>query len=351
MVCDPVMKITQMMIAKGFGGAERYFVDLSLALTDMGHDIQVICHEQFTGMPLLGNQSGMQIRPFRVRGWWDVLAKKNIQKAIVAFAPDVIHAHLARGAYLGGRISACTGIPLLVKTHNYVNLKYYRDVEMFLPTTMDQQKYLVEKGISPEKIRVIPNFSAIVPVTEPVSVSGSQTILICAMGRMVRKKGFDILIRALKNINEEGLDIILHLGGDGPEKKSLQHLASKIGIGDRVVFTGWVSDVRGFLRDVSLFVLPSFDEPFGIVVLEAMSQGVAIVSTPTQGPIEILDDRIAWFAEAGNVNVLADTIITALRDENTRFEKASGALEKFKTTYARERVVPELVAVYQSLAR
>ena len=344
------MKITQMMIARGFGGAERYFVDLSLALADMGHDLQVICHEQFTGMPLLGNRPGMHIRPFRIRGWWDVLARRNIHKAIVSFAPDVIHAHLARGAYLGGKISACTGIPLVVKTHNYVNLKYYRDVDMFLPTTTDQKQYLEDNGIKPEKIRVIPNFSAITPVAEPGAVSSSGTTRISAMGRMVKKKGFDVLIRALEKMNAQGHDIVLHLGGDGPEKKNLQQLASELGISNRVVFTGWVSDVSGFLRGTSLFVLPSYDEPFGIVVLEAMSQGVAIVSTPTQGPIEILDDRIAWFAEAGDVNLLADTIMNAIGDVHMRAEKASRALEKFKTTYTRECVVPELVSVYQSLA-
>src|SRR3972149_3485997 len=116
------MKLTQMMIAKGFGGAERYFVDLSLALADLGHQVQVICHDQFAGRQLFENRTDMNSRAFRVRGWWDIWARKNIEKAIIEFAPEVIHAHLARGASLAGSISASAGIPLVVKTHNYVNL-------------------------------------------------------------------------------------------------------------------------------------------------------------------------------------------------------------------------------------
>ena len=339
-----------MMIAKGFGGAERYFVDLSLALADLGHQVQVICHDQFAGMQLLRSRTDMNIQAFRVRGWWDIWARKNIEKAMIAFAPEVIHAHLARGACLAGRISASTGIPLVVKTHNYVKLKYYKNVAMFLPTTIDQKKYLEEKGIDPGIIRVIPNFSSIPPVTEVTTVACDQSQIICSLGRMVKKKGFDILIKALKEIAGEAPDIVLHLGGDGPERGHLQQLCNDLKVNDRVIFTGWVNDVGSFLREASLFVLPSYDEPFGIVILEAMSQGTPIVSTPTQGPCEILDNEIAWFVGAGNVDALAKTILSAMKDKNMRMHKAQKALDKFRSTYARERIVPELVGVYQKLA-
>jgi len=97
------MKITQLMIAKGFGGAERYFVDLTLTLAEQGHEIQAICHEQFTGRNKLKDKPNVHLRAFRIAGWWDTVACNRIEKSIVAFAPDVIHAHLARGAYIAGK--------------------------------------------------------------------------------------------------------------------------------------------------------------------------------------------------------------------------------------------------------
>jgi glycosyltransferase involved in cell wall biosynthesis len=343
------MKISQLMIAKGFGGAERYFVDLSLALADQGHQVQAICHKQFTGRTKLDNKSNVQLQIFRLAGWWDVIARNRIEKAIVAFAPDIIHAHLARGAYIAGKISRHIGTPLVVKTHNYVKLKYYKHVDIFLPTTIDQQKYLIEKGIKLENIRMIPNFSSITPATELTKISDDQPRIICARGRMVRKKGFDILIKAIKKVTEQGLDIILYLGGDGPERDKLQQLCSDLGLDKKVIFTGWVDNVCGFLRDATLFVLPSFDEPFGIVVLEAMSQGKAIISTPTQGPCEILDDQTAWFAETGNVDSLANSMITAMNNKDMRMYKAQNALDKFKSSYSQAQVVPKIVRVYQEL--
>jgi glycosyltransferase involved in cell wall biosynthesis len=344
------MKITHLMMAKGFGGAERYFVDLSLYLAEQGHHVQVICHKQFTGIKKFNNKTNMQLQYFSLAGWWDVIRRNQIEKAIIKFAPDIIHAHLARGAYIAGKISNKIGIPLVVKTHNYVNLKYYKNVDVFLPTTIDQQKYLIEKGIKLEKTRVIPNFSSIESVAEPNELIDSQPIIICSLGRLVKKKGFDVLIKAIKKVTDQGFDIVLYLGGDGPERDQLEQLCSDLGLDEKVIFTGWVDDVCRFLQDATLFVLPSFDEPFGIVVLEAMSQGKAIISTPTQGPREILDDQTAWFTETGNVDSLAESIITALNNKELRMDKAQNALDKFKRNYSQEQVVPKIVWVYKELA-
>ena len=337
------------MVAKGFGGAERYFVDLSLALAEYGHDVQVICHEHFKGKNILVDKHGVQVQTVRVAGWWDVIAGKKIEKSVAEFTPDVIHAHLARGAYFAGKVRKNTGIPLVVKTHNYVDLKYYRYVDMFVPTTIDQKKYLVEKGINSGNIKLIPNFSSIKPVSEISLSSQDQIRNICAMGRLVKKKGFDVLIKAIKEVIDKGFNIVLHLGGDGPELDKLQHLCRKLGINDKVIFTGWVDDARCFLQNASLFVLPSLDEPFGIVILEAMSQGKPIITTLTKGPCEILDGQMAWFVETGSVNALSDSIISAMENNDMCLQKAQLALDKFRSIYAQEKVIPELVELYKEL--
>jgi len=102
-------------------------------------------------------------------------------------------------------------------------------------------------------------------------------------------------------------------------------------------------------KRLSLFVLPSLDEPFGIVILEAMSQGKAIISTTTLGPCEILDGHTAWFVETGNVDALAESISTAMKNKDMRNQKAQKALDKFRSTYAQEKIIPKLVRIYQEL--
>ena len=79
------MRICQLMIGTGFGGAERSFVDTALALADRGHDVQAICHRDFVKRSLLEEHPGIRVSPVMVHGAWDVLAARRIQTAMAGF--------------------------------------------------------------------------------------------------------------------------------------------------------------------------------------------------------------------------------------------------------------------------
>jgi len=342
------MKITQVMLAKGFGGAERYFVDLSLVLADDGHQLQVICHRDFKEINCLAHKPGITVESFPVVGWWDVFSLRKMRKAINHFKPDIVHAHLARGAYMAGKICLKNKTPLVVKTHNYVDLKYYKNVDAFITTTKDQQQYLIQEGITPEKINVIPNFSRL-PAVDAVSHHANDPLVVVSCGRMVEKKGFHILLKAFKKVIASGAEVFLHLGGDGEEKDELQHLCDALGINNHVKFCGWVDSVDAFLEGADIFVLPSLDEPFGIVVLEAMAKGKPLISTRTQGPSEILNDETSYLVETGSVDALANALSIAVTDKDGRLKKAEKALCAFNNTYSENVVVPKIVQLYEGL--
>jgi glycosyltransferase involved in cell wall biosynthesis len=342
------MKITQLMLAKGFGGAERYFVDLSSILAEHGHEVQVVCHRDFQEMDRLTGIPGTTVESFTVAGWWDLFALKKMRKAIERFEPDIVHAHLARGAYMAGKICQKNEIPLVVKTHNYVDLKYYKNVDIFITTTRDQQKYLVRQGVSPEKTKVIPNFSRL-PAVETVSRHVNDPLVIASCGRMVEKKGFHILLKALDKVIESGARVSLRLGGDGEEKPSLLDLSETLGLNNQVEFCGWIDSISDFLEEADIFVLPSLDEPFGIVVLEAMARGTPLISTRTQGPSEILDEETSYLVETGSVDALAKALSIAISDKEGRLKKAEKALCVFNNAYSEKVVVPKIVQLYEGL--
>ncbi len=342
------MKITQLMLAKGFGGAERYFVDLSSILAEYGHKLQVICHRDFQEMNRLTGIPGITVESFSVAGWWDMFSLKKMSKEIERFEPDIVHAHLARGAYMAGKTCKKNNIPLVVKTHNYVDLKYYKNVDVFITTTKDQQQYLLQEGISPEKTKVIPNFSR-VPAVEAVSRHVNDPLVIASCGRMVEKKGFHILLKAFNKVLESGAQASLRLGGDGKEKNDLQRLSEDLGINDHIEFCGWVNSISEFLENADIFVLPSLDEPFGIVVLEAMAKGRPLISTRAQGPSEILDEETAYLVETGSVDALAKALSIAISDKDGRLKKAEKALCAFNNTYSENVVVPKIVQLYERL--
>ncbi len=344
------MKVTQLMISKGFGGAERYFVDLCAALGQRGVAVQAICHRRFVRRAELEESYGVDVCPVMVRGTWDVLAQSAINRLVGKHCPGVLHAHLARGSHFAGRAGAKLGLPVTAKTHNYVDLKYYQHVDHFIATTLKQRQYLLDKGIEASRITVIPNFTRL-PGVEALPAPSAHESVFMSYGRMVQKKGFDVLLSAFRQYLDRTHAGYLLLGGDGPESIALKRLAADLGIGDRVRFCGWVEDVSAFLDQGDIFVLPSRDEPFGIVVLEAMARGKALISTRTQGPMEILDAETARLVEPGESPSLALAMEETALDRSGREARAARALRVFRERYSEAAVVPQLVQLYTSLAR
>lgn len=340
------MRITQLMLAKGFGGAERSFVDLCRALAENGHDVQAIFHPRFSEAQRLTACAAIQSTCVNVRGNWDFPAGWQIAAKIREFGPAIIQAHLARGAYFGGAAGRKLRIPVIVKTHNYVDLKYYRHVDYLVTTTADQRDYLLAHGVASERIEVIPNFSSLKPYARTVQPDyGSLRVL--SFGRMVKKKGFDVLLRAFATFIDQGHTATLTLGGDGPERSALEHLATALGIESHVVFSGWVDDVGSALRNADVFVLPSLDEPFGIAVLEAMAHDLPIIATRTKGPLEILDAATGYLVPIGDAATLAEALVGIVAAPEDAVRRARAALDRFKSRYTREVVVPLYERLYQ----
>ena len=343
------MKITQIMLAKGFGGAERHFVDLSLALAELGYEVQAICHAKFAKQSELKAHPNISVQTVNVFAAWDPFARSAVRRLIEAFQPAIIHTHLARGAFIGGKAAKALGIPAVVNLHNYIDLKYYHNISAFIAATEDQKKYLLTHHIAPNQVTVMPHFSMLPPVAVK-SYPPSRPLTFVTLGRMVKKKGFDVLLQAFKRYLDAGQDGRLIIGGDGIERSALANLAVQLGITDKVNFSGWVEDVASFLAQGDVFVLPSLDEPFGIVTLEAMASGKPIISTRTQGPITVLGDNSAFFVEIGDVETLASAMLAARTKPAVAMKKAQVALELYQSAYSKRAVVPKVEAIYQRLA-
>jgi N-acetylgalactosamine-N,N'-diacetylbacillosaminyl-diphospho-undecaprenol 4-alpha-N-acetylgalactosaminyltransferase len=126
---------------------------------------------------------------------------------------------------------------------------------------------------------------------------------IIAVGRLVSVKNYGMLIEAFARAN---LPCRLVIAGDGPERDSLKNLAARLGIADRVIMPGWLSNPYPALAGAAAFALSSNVEGFPNALVEAMALGVPVVATNCHdGPAEILAGRNAeeisglTIAEAG----------------------------------------------------
>jgi glycosyltransferase involved in cell wall biosynthesis len=342
------MRIAQIMLAKGLGGAERSFIDLTLALAARGHQLLALGDRQGLALPLLAGHPKIECVGVRCLGSWDLYARRTLRTHLQHFAPDVVQAHLARAACLGGRAAHDLGLPTLAKTHNLVQVKYYRDIDALVPTTTAQAAHLHAHGVAPRALHLIPNFSALQAVAAIKQTAGPPWCIKSA-GRFVPKKGYAALLTAFAQLRSKGMDARLVIGGDGPEAARLKTLAQRLNLLQAVEFPGWIDNVADFLADADLFVLPSHDEPFGIVVLEAMASGVPIVTTPTVGPSEILDHQSACFAAHDDAPSLAVAIENTLADYDAARSRANAALSLFRHRYSSEVVVARYLALYAEL--
>jgi len=343
------MRIAQIMLAKRFGGAERSFVDLCRALARRGHDVLAICEQRGEALRLVQQVPGVLCHTVTVRGAWDFLARRAIKQHLQEFGADIAQMHLARAAHLAGPAARGLGIPTLAKTHNYVNLKYYRAIDHLVPTTSKQDEFLQAAGIPAARVSRIPNFSAIgSPVGKERNPRG-DVLEVVAIGRLVYKKGFDVLLRALAAVRRKGVVFDLKIAGTGPEKDALARLCGDLELHDSVTFLGWQDEVDSCLSPADVFVLPSRDEPFGIVCLEAMALAVPIIATRTDGPCEILDENSAILVECDDVDALADALAAVAADPDEARQRAALARERFEKYYSETVVVSQYLALYAHL--
>jgi len=359
----PPLRLTHTMFSPGWGGAERFVVDLVRELARRGHTQQVVVRDAFPRADRLEAVGGVRVDRVPARGNWDLPSLRRLKGLVADWGPDLIHANLARATWMSGRVGRRLGVPVVTTAHNALKAKYCRNVDAFASITRSFAEVIASRGVPPERIEWIPNFSTLDPVDAPPPVERDPPRFV-ALGRFVPKKGFDVLLEALARVRDDLLDgsgdagagartdpPLLRLAGAGPEEAALRKRAAELGLEAAVEFTGWVEDVMAFLASGDVFVLPSRVEPFGIVMLEAMAAGKAIVSTRTAGPVEVLDDDTAWLAEPGDARSLAEAMMAAATDRGGRRARARASLDLFRREYTADAVVPRYEALYRRVLR
>ena len=153
---------------------------------------------------------------------------------------------------------------------------------------------------------------------------------VLGLGRMVRQKGFDVLIRAMELLwKQKGWEGDLILAGDGPERGLLEDLVNQLGLNSKVIFTGPADRTRAaaLFKGCELFVMPSRHEPFGIVCLEAMASNRPVVASSVGGvPEFVAHGESGWLVPPEDPRALCDGISRVLEDESLRLQIERGGL-------------------------
>ncbi|MGL4731221.1 MAG: glycosyltransferase family 4 protein [Clostridium sp.] len=166
-------------------------------------------------------------------------------------------------------------------------------------------------------------------------------------GRIIKRKGLDILIRAFKDIEEENCDCTLIVAGDGDYKNECEELASSLNI-NKIKFVGYVHPNyrRDYFSQSDIFVLPSINhegtiEAWGLTVNEAMSEETVVISTNAVGASfdMIVDDENGFIVEENNVSELSLAMKSCLNDDFKLSTMKMNAKQTFENDFNYEAMV------------
>lgn len=164
------------------------------------------------------------------------------------------------------------------------------------------------------------------------------------VGRLSAVKGHADLFRAVAELPPS---VVLKVFGTGPDEMPLRHLASQLGVADRVRFMGFVSPVYRALAELDLLVMPSLHEGLPYVLLEAMSLGTPVVASRVGGLAEALEDGVTGVLVAPrNPQMLAHAIRALHLDPVRRRLIARRALATVARRFSARQMVGHYVDLY-----
>jgi glycosyltransferase involved in cell wall biosynthesis len=173
-------------------------------------------------------------------------------------------------------------------------------------------------------------------------------------GRLVSKKGVDVLLRAMAELRRALPAARLLLAGDGPERPRLEALARALGIGGAVDFLGHLDHaaLEGALAPAWVQAVPSrWEEPFGLVAAEAMMRGTAVVASRGGGLAEqVVDGETGVLVPAGDALALARALHSTLVDRELAERLGAAGRRRALAELSEERYVERFLAIYEELA-
>lgn len=372
------------------GGLARHVDDLSQSLANRGQAISILTSQPVATpvFELNGKICVYRAAPYQKAGeeidFHDWVVQLNLvffnlaQKIIPNNPHTVLHAHdwLVGAAALAMR--RAWRLPLVATIHA---TEHGRNGGIFSPLQHKihgQEKYLVEQsdqviccsnymaneivqlfGISAEKVRVIQN--GVVPdniIAPPLKglqrqhYAKDDEFIVFFVGRLVKEKGVEVLLEALPYVLESIPNTKAIISGKGPMLEELARQAKNRGIADKVMFTGFISDIQRnrLFASADVAVFPSFYEPFGIVALEAMAAGIPVIVSDVGGMGEVVEHgKDGLKIPAGNAKELAEAVKTLLSDKALRKTLRNEGHLKANTIYSWDTAASMTADIYRQV--
>jgi glycosyltransferase involved in cell wall biosynthesis len=371
------------------GGPALHVSYLSAGLRERGYETILVAGTVGQGeqsMAYVAEQQGVQvvtiphlhrdISPVR-----DLLATWRLARMMRVERPTILHTHTAKAGAVGRAAALLAGRsrpPIIVHTfHGHVLRGYFgrfwtgffRQLEKLLARITDAlvavspevRDELVALGVAPEsKFRVIrlgieldtrvSSDRKARAETRRVMGIPDERFVVGWIGRMTAVKRTDVVLNAFRALRDEGVDAVLCMVGDGPDRVAVEELAGELGIVRHCLFPGYQEEVGPFFAAFDVFVLPSGNEGTPVTAIEALASGCPVVATSVGGVPDVVDDGVDGFlVEPGTVDGLASRLGELARDTELRTRMGAAGRERMQTRYSVDRLIDDMDRLYREL--
>lgn len=185
----------------------------------------------------------------------------------------------------------------------------------------------------------------------PVDYSRSATLEgknVVSIGRFVYQKGYDMLLPAFRLVVDAEPDCILFLIGYGQDEKNLKKQCCELKLENNVIFTGMIKELKEYYLRSSMYVMSSRFEGFPMVLLEAVSNGLPLVSFDCEcGPAEIIEDgKNGFLVPVGDIKELAEKMIILIRNQELRKKMGKESL-KISKEFSLEKIADKWLEILE----
>ncbi len=286
--------------------------------------------------------------------------RKQLKK-IKEINPGLIHIHAAHEYLLFSKLFL-KGTPVIFTGHGYhgnLNKFDYKMSSIFnnlwadevITVSAAEEKLFLQAGIKGDKLNLIPNGISLPEnysagnLPREIQLIKENSNIIGTVARLEKAKGLTHLIKAFKKINRE--DNHLLIIGSGNLEKELKKQVRKLGLQKQVTFTGYVNNVHDYLELIDLFILPSLQEPFGLVCAEAMAHKLPVIASAAGGIPEIIEDQVTGLlVPPGNSNSLAGAVKKLLDNKPLARKMGRAGYERYKDYFTIRTFLDRTEEVY-----
>jgi glycosyltransferase involved in cell wall biosynthesis len=358
----PLAKVTHLIATLRRGGAEKQLWCLATALRRQGWPQSVIAFDSGGAWESRLREAGIAVHgvpPHRIKPWrlWRLRGLLRQERPQIVMSWSSSSAIYARWACPRRRALQVFGIrgDLTIDSNTCRPARHFWLVRNALERAdcaVSNSQYSLEalrrRGVRLRRSEVVRNIVAIGGRAQPGAAVDRPRIV--AIGSLIPRKGYDVLLRAAAALKAAGKAFELWIVGEGPERPRLEALAAELQLGEGVRFFGEVADAQDLLAGAHVFAHPAYSEGLCNVILEAMAEGVPVVATPAGATVEFIEpERTGLLVTAGCPQSLAGALGRLLDDPALRERLGRAGLERVREDCGEDRVAQRYVEIFSGL--